>query len=928
MTVSTIPRATMRLQFHAGFTLDDAVAIVPYAASLGVSHIYASPILTARPGSTHGYDIVDHGSINPELGGEPALLRLVAALRDVGMGLILDIVPNHMGVGGADNRWWMDLLEWGRASRYADAFDIDWTPPDPAMHGKIMAPFLGEPYGDALQSGNLRLACDAGAGRLSVIYHEHEFPLSPAGAATVLRAAPARFADAIAHFTGAADLADRPDIARPLAETARRRLAASLATPQGAAGLATARTRFDPATETGRKRLHNLLEAQNYRLTFWRAAADEINWRRFFDINTLAGIRVELPWVFDESHRLIVDLYARGLIDGVRIDHVDGLADPRGYCRKLRRVLAAAGKRRPEDASVGAPYIIVEKILAPHERLVTIWQTDGTTGYDFMNEVGAVLHDPAGAEPLGALWHRITGRPASFEPEEHEARRQVLRDNLTSEWNGTAALLHRVASADLSTRDITLTAIRRALAELLVNFPVYRIYAGAAGSSAFDEQTMNWALALALRGFRVADRNLLHQIRHWLADRQLAREPLDRRAAHRRAMVRFQQLSAPVAAKSVEDTAFYRYGRLISRNEVGSTPAQFAMTPAAFHAAQGQRAASLPHAMLATATHDHKRGEDTRLRLAVLSEIPDEWEAALIRWVRLDASLVRELDSGRAPSEADELMLYQTLVAAWPLDDGGAGGDFIERVWGWWQKSIREAKLRSEWAAPDDAYESACRQFLDGVFDGARATAIIGEVDGFARRIAPAGALNGLAATVLKYTVPGMPDLYQGTEFWDFSLVDPDNRRPVDFAARMTALGVGQPTALLARWQDGTVKQAIIARLLAARNIHPDLFDSADYASLDFFGLHAGHGLAFLRRQGGQRMIAAVSRIGALMLGEALTPLIPPAAWEDTSLHIAEADGTQWNDLLTGRTIATEPNGSISLASLFRDLPVAVLLAA
>lgn len=924
--MNTTPRATARLQFHLDFTFDDGVATVPYLAALGISHLYASPILKARSGSAHGYDIVDHATINSELGGESGFLRLTEALNAHRMGLVLDIVPNHMGVGGTDNRWWMDVLEWGRASPYADAFDIDWTPPDPALHDKVMAPFLGESYGAALQSGNLHLACNTVSGRLSVVYHEHEFPLSPLGAATVLQAAPKRFADAIAHFTAAADLADRPEIARPLAETARRRLVAALATPHGAAGLAIAMARYDATSETGRARLHTLLETQNYRLTFWRAAADEINWRRFFDINTLAGIRVEIPWVFDESHRLILDLYARGLIDGVRIDHVDGLADPRAYCRKLRRALTAAGRNRSKGAAQDPPYIIVEKILAPHERLRADWQTDGTTGYDFMNEVAAILHDPEGAEPLAALWARFSGRSPNFEDEEHEARRQVLRDNLTSEWNGTAALLHRLAAADLATRDITLTALRRALAELLVNFPVYRIYAGAAGSAATDEQAMNWALARALRGFRVADRNLLHQIRHWLADRPLAREPIARRALHRRVMVRFQQLSAPVAAKSVEDTAFYRYGRLLSRNEVGSTPAQFSLTPAAFHAAQAQRRANLPRAMLATATHDHKRGEDTRARLAVLSEIPAEWEAALARWTRLNTSFVRELDSGRAPSEADELMLYQTLVAAWPIGSAlDHAGDFVERVWGWWEKSIREAKLRSEWAAPDETYEAACRQFLDGVFDAARATAVLGEIADCARRIGPAGAINGLAQTVLKYTSPGIPDLYQGAEFWDQSLVDPDNRRQVDFSRRAETLAAqSQPTDLLASWHDGRIKQAIIARLLARRAAHPALFESGDYMPLDIEGEHAVHALAFQRSNGSQRLIVAVTRLAIPLLGTAETPLVPAASWQDTRMRLGGDDTAPWRDVLADRQIAPTGDG-FKLKTLFAALPVAVL---
>jgi (1->4)-alpha-D-glucan 1-alpha-D-glucosylmutase len=929
--LSTTPRATARLQFHRDFTLDDAVALVPYFARLGISHLYASPLLTARPGSTHGYDIVDHNSINPELGGMPALERLIAALRFHHMGLILDIVPNHMGVGGSDNGWWMDVLEWGRASRYAEAFDIDWNPPEPTLRDKVMAPFLGSSYGEALEAGELVLHCDREQGRFFVAYHEHHFPVDMAGCATILGGRPGIFAEAIAHFAGAADLADRPNIARPLAETAKRRLAQALATPGGSSALDAVLKRYDAKTEAGRARLHALLETQHYRLSWWRAAADEINWRRFFDINMLAGVRVETPWVFEESHRLIVDMYASGMIDGVRIDHVDGLADPRGYCRKLRRVLETAGASRPEDAPRGEPYIIIEKILAPHERLRAEWNTSGTTGYDFMNEVGGVLHDAETEAAFTEIWNRHSGRGLDFITEEREARRQILRDNLTSEWNGTAAALHRVAAADLKTRDFTLTGIRRALLEILVHFPVYRIYAGAGGATPADDQMMNWALALAHRSIRAADHGLLDVIRGWLADDPPCKMPPgERRDDRLRAMVRFQQLSSPVAAKSVEDTAFYRFGRLLSRNEVGSTPAQFAVTPAAFHQAAAARGEYVPRAMLATATHDHKRGEDTRMRLATLAEIPADWEAALTRWMRLNAPLVRDLESGRAPSAADEIMLYQTLIAAWPigLDVNDAEGikAFADRVYGWWEKSIREAKLRSGWTAPDEAYEAACRAFLAGVLDQSRAARTAGEIAGFAERIGPAGAINGLAQTLLKYTVPGVPDLYQGTEFWDQSLVDPDNRRPVDFTARNAQLEKREsPFALLGAWQSGAVKQALIARVLTLRAEWPGLFAKGDYTPLTAEGKAARHVLAFTRSYQGQRILVAVTRLPMALLGDAAKPLVPGAAWGDMKIILPGEPEVSWRDILSQHDIPAAQ--SLKLADLLADFPVALLCA-
>ncbi len=925
--LSTTPRATARLQFHSKFTLDDAVAIIPYFAKLGISHLYASPLLTARAGSMHGYDIVDHNSINPELGGMAALERLSETLQSHQMGLILDIVPNHMGVGGSDNGWWMDVLEWGRASRYAQAFDIDWAPQEPALHGKVMAPFLGSSYGEALESGNLILHCDREQGRFYVGYHEHHFPIAMAGCAEILGGRPGIFAEAIAHFAGAADLAARPAIARPLAETAKRRLVQTLATPAGPAALEAVLKRYDAKTEAGKARLHALLETQHYRLSWWRAAADEINWRRFFDINTLAGIRAEIPWVFEESHRLIVDLYQRGMIDGVRIDHVDGLADPRGYCRKLRRVLQAASASRPAGAIPGEPYILIEKILAPHERLRTEWTTDGTTGYDFMNEVGGVLHDAGNEQAFTEIWNRLSGRSLSFETEEREARRQILRDNLTSEWNGTAAALYRVASADLKTRDFTLTGIRRALLEILVHFPVYRIYAGPAGASPADDQMMNWAMALAHRSVRAADQGLLDVIREWLTDAPPCKMPPgERRADRLRAMVRFQQLSSPVAAKSVEDTAFYRFGRLLSRNEVGSTPAQFALTVPAFHAATASRGEYFPRAMLATATHDHKRGEDTRVRLAVIAEIPADWEAALTRWMRLNNSLIRDLDSGRAPAAADEIMLYQTLVGAWPIgldpDDTEGVKAFSGRVFAWWEKSIREAKLRTGWTAPDEAYEAACRDFLTGILDTERHAQTGAEIAAFAARIGPAGAINGLSQTLLKYTVPGVPDLYQGTEFWDQSLVDPDNRRPVDFQARDTQLAKREmPSALLKTWQTGAVKQAIIARVLALRAEMPELFAHGDYQPLAIEGEASRHALAFTRAHQGQQILVAVTRLPLTLLGETANPLAPAEAWGNTKITLPKS--AKWQDCLTDRTITDA--GSIKLADLLADFPVALL---
>ena len=915
--------ATARLQFHKGFTLDDATALVPYFAKLGISHLYASPLLTARAGSTHGYDIVNHNTVNPELGGEDALRRLVAALRAERMGLILDIVPNHMGVGGNDNAWWLDVLEWGRASPYAEFFDIDWDPPDPTMRGRMLAPFLGASYGESLAKGELQLRFDDTDGRLFVAYHDHRFPIQPRDYGAVL------LTDAGALETPARMFAELGAGGRDAVRRAAQAARAELLQPQYRTAIDEALRSYDPATAAGQERLHRLLERQSYRLAWWRAATDEINWRRFFDVNGLAGVRVEVPEVFEATHRTVFRLYAEGLIDGVRIDHVDGLASPRDYCRKLRRRMETETANRP-DPLRDPPIIWIEKILAPHERLAADWLTDGTTGYDFMNDVSAALHDPAGEAPLTSMWTGLTGRTGVFDEEAQAARRQILRESLSSELFVTAAALHRVARRDLTTRDYTLTGIRNTLTELLVHFHVYRIYASPAGISATDQQAMDWAMAGARRSVRSADRPLLEQVALWVTGVGLRAVPAgSRRQEWARAMVKFQQLSSPVAAKSVEDTTFYRYGRLLSRNEVGSEPSQWCLSPAALHAANKERQKRVPNALLATATHDHKRGEDTRARLAVLSECPAEWDAAVQRWMRLNAPLRRDLD-GPAPDPADEVMLYQTLVSAWPLDldptDRDGIATFETRVAGWWEKALREAKRHTGWAAPNAEYEGACRAFLTGVLAAERTADMAGEIAAFAASIAPAGAMNGLVQTVLRLTSPGVPDLYQGTEFWDFSLVDPDNRRPVDFPARAAALDAGQGVAdLLPHWHDGRVKQAVVARLLALRGRAPGLFTQGSYMPLRVEGPMADHVLAFARVLEGRAAVVATARLPFLLGVHKELLSIEPARWQETAILLPRSFGERGMSSVLGDPIVTKMTARLSVARLLAPLPIAVL---
>jgi (1->4)-alpha-D-glucan 1-alpha-D-glucosylmutase len=916
--------ATARLQFHKDFPIPAATALVPYFHRLGISHIYASPLLRARAGSTHGYDIVDHNEINPELGGEAALRELVARLRDHGMGLILDIVPNHMGVGG-ENAWWQDVLEWGRASPYADFFDIDWDPPDSSLRGRMLAPFLGAAYGQALESGEITLRFNPDDGRISAAYYDDRFPINPRDYASILLTEGGVLEDVARQF---ADLPADRDGMRAAAATARE----ALKRPELRAAIDAALRHHDPATLPGRESLHRLLDRQNFRLAWWRAASDEINWRRFFDVNSLAGIRAELPHVFDATHATVLRLYAEGLIDGVRIDHVDGLADPRAYCRKLRRRLQAEADSRPDTLPRTPAIFWVEKILAAHERLPPEWLTDGTTGYDFMNEAAAVLHDPEGEAEMTCIWTETTFRPAEFGDEAVAARRQILRESLSSELYATAVALHRIARRNLATRDYSLTAISRTLAEMLAHFHVYRIYAGAAGMSPADRRAMDWALAGARRTVRAVDRPLLELLAEWLGGETLrAAPPGARRHEILRAMVRFQQLSAPTAAKSVEDTAFYRYGRLQSRNEVGTEPDQFAMTEAAFHAACRDRHKRLPRGLLATATHDHKRGEDTRARLAVLSEIPAEWEACLQRWMRLNAPLKRDLD-GAAPDAADEVMLYQTLLGAWPLalqpDDAAGLLAFADRVSAWQQKTLREAKRHSGWAAPNEAYEDAAEAFLRAVLDPERPAHVAQEICAFANRLAPAGAINGLAQVLLRMTGPGIPDLYQGCEFWDFSLVDPDNRRPVDFSARAAALaalgGAPDPASLCRDWRNGHIKLHVLHRALRFREQQPDLFVDGTYTPLKIEGAAAAHALGFVRSRGGRHAITVISRHSSTRC-EKDTPFVPPGAWAGTSVVLPRSlSGLILTDRL-GTAAAIPAPVRLRLQDVLGELPVALL---
>lgn len=905
-------RATLRLQFHKGFTLEQAVPLVPYFARLGISHIYASPLLAARAGSMHGYDVVDPTQVNPELGGEPALRRLVSTLREHNMGLILDIVSNHMAVGGSDNPWWLDLLEWGRLSPYGEFFDIQWHSPDPLMEGQLLLPFLGSDYGVALQEGTLKLLFKANTGSFYVEHYDHHFPICPSDYGEILK-----------HQETLKSLADRFSTlsyqtdAHSLAMPLKGELRELASDPQTLEAIQSNLQHFDSTSEEGFHNLHQLLERQSYRLASWRTAADDINWRRFFDINELGGLRVERPAVFEATHGKIFQLIAEGLVDGLRIDHIDGLADPRGYCRKLRRRvdLLAPGRHLP---------IYVEKILGAGETLHRDWAVDGTTGYEFMNQLSLLQHDPDGEFVLGDLWQRRTERPAAFIEEAQLARQQILNGSLASDCESVAQALLQVARDDLMTRDLTLGAIRRVLQALIVHFPVYRTYISAMGRSAQDEVFFQQAMDGARQTLSEADWPVLDCVAAWLGGTPWRRKPRGRsRKILKHACVRFQQLTSPAAAKAVEDTALYRSAVLLSRNDVGYNTEQFSAPVSDFHAVNQQRLDDFPDNLLATATHDHKRGEDTRARLAVLSE-RSHWYAEQIELWRALARPVR-VDE-QMPSSGDELILYQALLGSWPLDlrdDDQAGfADYAKRIWQWQQKALREAKLQSSWSAPNEAYENAAQAFTEKLLTGEEGELLRAALGKTVNSIAAAGALNGLAQTLLRMTVPGVPDLYQGNEFWDFSLVDPDNRRPVDYAAREHTLQEPlPPVELLANWRDGRIKQALIAEVLNLRVEHAELFRRGTYQALEVLGSQAHNVLAFAREHEGKQAIVIVPIRCTTLLENGAVPQVDALRWGDTRVVLPfAASATNLKGLFSSSAVTK--NRELNISDALGDVPV------
>jgi (1->4)-alpha-D-glucan 1-alpha-D-glucosylmutase len=910
-----IPIATYRLQLTANFDFDAAAAIAPYLKALGITHLYASPFMKARKGSTHGYDIVDHTQINPELGGDAGFERLSRALAQHDLGLILDFVPNHVGVHFADNPWWLDVLEWGPASPHAVSFDIDWDLLPYRARGGVLLPILGSSYGQALENGEIELRYDPGEGSFSAWYFEHRLPIAPERYSEMLRA--------IVREAGAEDSAAGKRILelasryKGLRHPNRKQAPAFKAELKAIAGGADIIARGLQAYRAGPNRaaqisaLHHLLERQHYKLGHWRLASSDINYRRFFDVNTLAGLRVEDAATFDATHSLVKKLIAEGRLQGLRLDHIDGLRDPAQYFQRLRRLIRDA---QGKDAKPF--YMVIEKILGEHEKLHAFAGVHGTTGYEWLNAITQVLVDDSGLGPLDEVWRQVSNMPPKLEPILKNAKRRVLETLLTSEFTVLARLLARIASGHYSTRDYSADSLRQALELYVLHFPVYRTYLTSADPTIHDRKLISDTIEKARADWFAADEGIFEFLRDTLT-RDLIKPggPAHSAPRLRRFALKVQQFTGPMMAKSLEDTTFYRYHRLLALNEVGGDPSARALPVETFHDTMTIRAREWPHGMTATATHDTKRGEDARARLLALAEIPGEWTSAVARWKILNAPHLVIEGEMRAPSATFEYMLYQALLGAWPL--GQRDDEFLERMQAYALKAAREGKQETSWLNPNLAYEAGLQTFIERILDRSAAADFLTSLETLAQRVSLLGALNSLSQVTLKATMPGVPDFYQGTEFWDLSLVDPDNRRPVDFTERAAVLAsVENPDwqNLTQNWPSGHLKLAWTRSLLKLRTDLADVFAHGDYQPLEVTGTHRAHIIAFARRHGREAAVVAVAKsfAGFSQGGRDW----PRAEAFDATLNV---DGYSVEGISGG--------AEIPFSALFRHLPVAVLKA-
>ena len=942
MTNVRIPTATYRLQFNKNFTFRQAREIVAYLHHLGISDAYASPYFQAGPESLHGYDITDHNKLNAAIGSREDYDAWVAELHAHGMGQIVDFVPNHMGINDPQNTWWQDVLENGPSSLYAPYFDIDWRPLKTDLHDKVLLPILGDQYGRVLERGELQVRFDGGS--FSLTYFDHVFPIAPGTYRYILELALENLAelrdeDFYAEFQSirtALEYLPRRTETNPgrIKERAREKEIIKKRLERRCAEAPQVQRAIEKAVETinghvgdprSFDRLDELLNAQSYRLAFWRVAAEEINYRRFFDVNDLAAIRVELPEVFDAAHKLLFELVASDAVSGLRIDHPDGLYRPLEYFEKLQSRCAKA-LRVPLPKDGRAIYLIVEKILTGDEQLPQNWPVHGTTGYDFANQVAGVLVDHNAEGAITKIFKRFISHSLHFGHLVYAKKRLVMRISLANEVNVLGNMVDRLSEQNRWFRDYTLEALARAVRETIACFPVYRTYLEPGKPvSEEDRAVIERAVAAAKRRNPAIEESVFN----FLLDLLLFRFPenLDeeQRAAHAQFVLKFQQFTGPITAKGLEDTVFYIYNRLAALNEVGGEPQLFGLSVETFHQRNLRRERDWPASLLATSTHDSKRSEDVRARMLAISEIPQLWGRSLQKWRTTNRRFKKQIDEAEAPDAGEEYLLYQTLLGTWPVDLDGApvssvGQEFVTRIQRYMAKALKEAKLNTSWIQPNENWDDAMREFVARILEPGPRNKFLPIFLPVAAEIARLGAINSLAQTAIKLTTPGVPDIYQGTEIWDDSLVDPDNRRPIDYARRREMLAQIEKVSaneLMQCWPNGRIKMRLTQRLLHLRRENPELFREGNYESLNFGGELAECAIGFARRHGDRAIIVIVPRLSS-QVG------FPPVGdrWQDTHVLLS-SQLTGLRDVFCDRELRVK-NSQLRLTEAMSQLPFAV----
>jgi (1->4)-alpha-D-glucan 1-alpha-D-glucosylmutase len=944
-----LPLTTYRLQFHGRFRFEDARELVPYLDALGVTDLYASPLLSARKGSSHGYDVTDPTRLNPELGTEGEFDALAGALRERGMGLLLDIVPNHMSAS-SENRWWMDVLENGPDSSFAPFFDIDWHSPKKALERKVLLPVLGAPFGRVLENRELVLRLEKGG--FFVHYHGVKLPLAMKSYGRILahrmEVLEENFGPEHPSFRELwdliSDIEHLPEPADPAG--AGERFQAGEEVRKTLLRLyrdrAEIRAHIDENLRVFRgvkgdpvsfDLLDRLLAEQPYWLSFWRLANEEINYRRFFAISDLISLRVEDPKVFEASHALVLRLVREGKATGLRVDHIDGLFDPMGYLAQLRSRLAPARGKRPASPF----YVVVEKILAEGEDLPAEWPVQGTTGYDFLNLANGVFVSASGSRALGETYARFLGVAQVFETMVYEKKKMIMETLFAGEMHSLGQHLGRLAEQDRYGRDLPRKELREALVEVTACFPVYRTYIRGSDISARDRRYLGKALKEATRRGTEASAPVFDFLRRVLLLEGPSLAAGEQRGEWLRFLMRWQQFTGPIMAKGYEDTALYVYNRLTSLNEVGGEPSGTGVPVNTFHKHSAGVAARWPHTMNATTTHDTKRSEDVRARINVLSELPEEWEKRLLLWSDWNRGKKRAVGGRPVPDPGEEILLYQTLLGAWPLDPGEMES-FPERIRSYMVKAVREAKVHTRWIRPNPEHERAVRDFVTELLVDEDCSRFRKDFLTFQAKVAYFGALNGLAQVLLKIASPGVPDFYQGAEMWDLRLVDPDNRGPVDFSLRtrlLSELAIREEQRVLPlieeivpAWKDGRIKLFLTSRALNFRKERRDLFLSGEYLPLQAAGGNKEHVLAFARKREGSWAVTVVPRLVARLSPPGEFPLGQKAWGTKSSLVLPEGAPQRWRNVLTGEELNVPPGSGkkiLPLHAVFRHFPVALL---